>query len=604
MLPNLGHAAHRGRAANVLRASRTTVDRGSFKKELTIRSSSAIPASERAARAAWPVRAVYTARSLSILDAMPPRSLVVIGMLGSTLDAGMGPKRWEKWRPTVAMCRHEDLLISRIELLYQKSFSALCDRIVEDIAEISPETQVKPRLIEFDDPWDLEQVYGALHDFAKSYPFRPGQEDYLVHITTGTHIAQISAFLLTEARFLPAQILQTSPPARNDKGGPGTYRIIDLDLSKYDRIAQRFRQEQREGLSFLKSGIDTKSESFNHMIEQIERVAIASKDPILLTGPTGAGKSQLARRIFELKKARRQVAGEFVDVNCATIRGDAAMSALFGHIKGAFTGAAQSRGGHLKQADGGVLFLDEIGELGLDEQAMLLRAIEDKVFYPVGADKQSRSDFQLIAGTNRDIRAEVASGAFRDDLLARINLWTYALPGLRERSEDIGPNLEFELEQCGHAFNLNITMSREAKNRFLDFACSPEAIWAGNFRDLNGAVRRMATLCTGGRIVTKDVADEIKRLRASWQLSALGSSATKVALVEEYLGDAAGNLDRFDRAQLEDVLAVCQKSRSMAHAGKQLFAVSRSQKKSSNDSDRIRKYLARFDLSWSDIHGN
>lgn len=527
------------------------------------------------------------------------KSIVVIGILGSTLDAGKGAKRWDRWRPTVAMCGHEGLPIARLELLYQERFSSLCQAVVEDIAEVSPETVVKPRLIEFDDPWDLEQVYGALHDFAKAYQFKSSREEYLVHITTGTHIAQISNFLLTESRFLPAQILQTSPPPRSDKGGPGTYRIIDLDLSKYDRIAQRFRREHDEGLSFLKSGIATKSRTFNLMIEQIEKVAIASKDPILLTGPTGAGKSQLARRIFELKKRRSQVAGELIDVNCATIRGDGAMSALFGHTKGAFTGAGQSRGGYLKQADGGILFLDEIGELGLDEQAMLLRAIEEKVFYPVGSDIQTRSDFQLVAGTNRDIRASVAMGSFREDLLARINLWTYALPSLRERPEDIEPNLEFELEKCGYSFNLNITMSREAKTRFLEFACSQEATWAGNFRDLNGAVRRMATLCKGGRIGAADVADELGRLRTGWQSPAEGG-----ALVGQYLGDRASTLDRFERVQLEDVIKVCERARSLAQAGKQLFSVSRTQKKSANDSDRIRKYLSRYGLSWDDFLGD
>src|SRR5262249_21144841 len=116
-------------------------------------------------------------------------------------------------------------------------------------------------------------------------------------------------------------------------------------------------------------------------------------------GPTGAGKSQLARRIYELKVARHQIAGAFVDVNCATLRGDAAMSTLFGHRKGAFTGAVQDRPGLLRAADGGLLFLDEIGELGLDEQAMLLRAVEEKRFLPVGADKEVASDFRLIAGT-------------------------------------------------------------------------------------------------------------------------------------------------------------------------------------------------------------
>ena len=533
---------------------------------------------------------------------MPSRPLVVVGTLGSTLDAGKGPKRWEKWRPTVAICRHDDLLVTRFELLYQKKFSALCDVVKQDIEQVSPETEVRPRLIELDDPWDLEQVYGALHDFAKTYRFRPSREDYLVHITTGTHISQICAFLLTESRHLPARILQASPPTKEGKGGPGTYRIIDLDLSKYDRIAQRFRQEQREGLSFLKSGIDTKNAAFNRLIEQIERVAIASADPLLLTGPTGAGKSQLARRIFELKKARRQIVGDFVDVNCATIRGDAAMSALFGHVKGAFTGAAQARGGHLKQADGGVLFLDEIGELGVDEQAMLLRAVEEKVFFPVGSDKQSHSEFQLIAGTNRDLRRAVAQGRFREDLLARINLWTYELPSLRDRPEDIEPNLDYELEQCGHALGVNVTMSREARTRFLDFARSPDAQWVGNFRDLNGAVRRMATLCTGGRIATKDVDDEVARLRASWRLSLSGNDGAGTPRIDAYLRHDANELDAFDRVQLEEVLRVCESTRSMSQAGRQLFAVSRLAKKTANDSDRVRKYLAKFGVRWADIH--
>src|SRR5690606_17169261 len=119
-------------------------------------------------------------------------------------------------------------------------------------------------------------------------------------------------------------------------------------------------------------------------------------------GPTGAGKSQLASRIYELKKRRRQVEGAFVEVNCATLRGDGAMSALFGHRRGAFTGAVTARRGLLKEADNGVLFLDEIGELGLDEQAMLLRAVEEGHFFPVGSDREESSHFQLITGTNRD----------------------------------------------------------------------------------------------------------------------------------------------------------------------------------------------------------
>ncbi len=185
--------------------------------------------------------------------------------------------------------------------------------------------------------------------------------------------------------------------------------IIDLDLSRYNDIATRFAQEREETLNFLKSGIATRNPCFNRMIEQIERVAIRSRSPILLNGPTGAGKSFLARRIYELKLARHQFSGPFVEVNCATLRGDTAMSALFGHVKGRLP-AREERAGLLRSADGGMLFLDEVGELGADEQAMLLKAIEEKRFYPFGSDQQVSSDFQLIAGTVRDLRQRVAEG--------------------------------------------------------------------------------------------------------------------------------------------------------------------------------------------------
>ena len=246
--------------------------------------------------------------------------------------------------------------------------------------------------------------------------------------------------------------------------------------------------------------------------------------------------------------------------------------------------------------------MDEIGELGLDEQAMLLRAIEDKVFFPVGSDRESSSDFQLIAGTNRDLQLAVAEGRFRADLLARINLWSYALPGLAERPEDIAPNLDYEIAQCARSLHLNLTISKQARERFLRFAKAPEARWLGNFRDLGGAVRRMATLCSGGRISVSDVEEEIKRLRSAWQLPQGATGVDHGVLVEKYLGEKRAGLDLFEEAQLTEVLRVCEASRSMAHAGKQLFSVSRTQKKSSNDSDRIRKYLARFGLSWDEIH--
>ncbi len=524
---------------------------------------------------------------------------VVLGFLGTTLDGGATPARWERWRPSVALCQHPDLLVRRFDLLYPQKARHLADTVIADVGHVSPETEVVRHEIEFADAWDFEEVYGALHDFAKNYPYRPEREDYLVHITTGTHVAQICLFLLAESRRLPGRLLQTSPPRRGEgPGSVGSYAIIDLDLSKYDRLGARFDVERQEGASFLKAGIETKNAAFNRLIERIEQVAVASRAPLLLTGPTGAGKTQLAKRIYELKRARRQLAGEFVPVNCATLRGDAAMSTLFGHVKGAFTGALKDRPGLLQRANGGLLFLDEIGELGLDEQAMLLRAIEEKVFYPMGSDRQAESDFQLIAGTNRDLGARIEEGRFRDDLLARINLWSYHLPALRDRLEDLEPNLRYELEQAGRALGANVTMSREARDRYLAFARAPAALWSGNFRDLNASVTRMATLAKGGRISVEVVDEELGRLAALWAGAAGAPPAggDEAWLAPLLSGDALAALDRFDRVQLAEVVRVCRRARSLSDAGRALFASSRLKKSSSNDADRLRKYLARFGL--------
>ncbi len=526
---------------------------------------------------------------------------VVIGLLGPILDTGKQASRWERWRPSVAVCQHEDLLVSRFDLLYQKPFESLQMRIVRDIQHVSPETRVVPRLIDFDDPWDFEEVYAALHDFARAYPFDPAGEEYLIHITTGTHVAQICLFLLTESNYLPGKLLQTSPPPKRkrDSAFQGQYRIIDLDLSRYDRIAMRFRQEMDDGICYLKSGIDTRNPAFNHLIEQIERVAINSVEPVLLMGPTGAGKSRLARRVFELKQNRRQLKGPFIEVNCATLHGTTAMSTLFGHKKGAFTGAVADRAGLLRAADGGMLFLDEIGELGLDEQSMLLRAIEEKTFLPLGSDKEVQSDFQLICGTNQDLLIDAQNGRFRADLLSRINLWTFTLPGLKARPEDIEPNLKYELDHFAQRNNSRVTFNKEAQARFLAFATSAEALWSSNFRDLNGAVTRMATLAPGGRITTQVVQEEIARLKAAWRAARQPGDD---AVLEEVLGvRAAATLDRFERGQLADVLNVCRQSKNLSEAGRKLFAVSRKHKRKTNDADRLRKYLNKYDIQWERI---
>ncbi|GAA3943864.1 RNA repair transcriptional activator RtcR [Litoribacillus peritrichatus] len=527
------------------------------------------------------------------------KKTVVIGFLGNVLDfRSRGAKRWEKWRPSISLCMQDSLNVDRFELLHHREDNRLAHNTASDMQTISEEIDVRLHSVENENPWDFEQVYSTLLDFCMNYDFKPDQEDYLLHITTGTHVAQICWFLLCEANYIPAKLVQTSPD-KEHRGPKGQYQIIDLDLSKYDAINSRFKHQHLEGTEFLKSGIATRNGKFNQMIQQIEKVAIRSTAPLLITGPTGAGKSQLAKRIYLLKQKRGLIHGEYVSVNCATLRGDGAMSALFGHTKGAFTGAQTKRQGLLARADQGLLFLDEIGELNPDEQAMLLHALEEKSFYPVGSDTPIHSDFQLIAGTNKDLHKAVAEGTFRDDLLARINLWSYQLPGLQSRREDIEPNLDYELHQMEIQHNHKVSFNKTARQKYLEFGLSSEACWQNNFRDLNASVQRMTTLADGGRINEENVNEEIDRLKNHWQTPHQQQSLVSL---EDYFTQATlHDIDLFDQWQLQKVIEVCQQSKTISDAGRKLFNQSRLKKKSVNDAHRLKQYLTRFDLNFDDL---
>lgn len=545
---------------------------------------------------------------------MQLKNNIVIGLLGTERDLSE-----RKWRPTVALCKHKDFPIARFELLFQPKYRKLANQVAKDIMAASPQTKVQLKRIEFTDPWDFNEVYGVLHDFAQNHKFDVAHEDYFIHLTTGTHVAQISLFLLTVCQHFPAKLVQTS----ETKQPQGRFRVLDFDLAQYDQlagqlrvidlslanhleVAEHLRAGQKSDLAVLKGGVVTRNKSFDKLIAEVAQVATKSKAPILLTGPTGAGKSRLAKFIYDLKKEhKKQISGRFVEVNCATLRGDGAMSALFGHVRGAFTGAVSRRSGYLLEADKGLLFLDEIGCLGLDEQAMLLRAIEDKKFRPLGGEREVNSDFQLIVGTNGDLQLQVQQGSFRADLLARIDCWTFTLPGLKDRPEDIEPNLDYELDQFCQREQSEVLFNKDAKERFLKFAAANDAQWSRNFRDLNYAVERMATLAPGGRITAQVAEQEIARLRASW---AAPPAANDRELLLSFLShEQLKEMDLYEQIQLAAILRVCRESHTLSDAGRKLYNVSRTKKKSgqagkSTDSDRLSKLLKRYGIEPKQVY--
>ncbi|MCC5612050.1 RNA repair transcriptional activator RtcR [Nostoc sp. CHAB 5834] len=528
------------------------------------------------------------------------RKVVVFGFIGTNLDSGYSEKRFEKWRPTVSLFQHDDFIPHRLELLSASSNeSRAVSQVMEDCKALRPQSTIANIKLDIKDPWDFQEVYGELHEFARNYQFEEDC-DYFVHLTTGTHVMQICLFLLTKSRHIPAKIIESfTHHAAPLKAAAGRLEVIDLDLSTYDALAGRLRLEEEEAQSVLKGGIATKNVKFNKLIERLEKVALRSSAPLLLTGPTGAGKSELAARVYALRNARHQVRGALVAVNCATLSGDNAMSTLFGHKKGSFTGAVSDRAGLLRQADGGLLFLDEVGELGLDEQAMLLKALEEKTFYPLGSDKEVQSDFQLVAGTNQNLQQRVAEGKFRADLLARLNVWQFELPGLAERPEDIVPNIDYEVQKISQKLGRQITFTRDARAAYIRYALG--AKWEGNFRDLSASLLRMATLADNGVIGDADAHDEIEHLE-QFRLDASAPSANKRSLVQQVLpSEMLAGLDRLEIVQLEEILSTIARTTTMAEAARELFAVSRTEKGNPNDSDRMSKTLKRWGLNYKEL---
>lgn len=519
---------------------------------------------------------------------------VVIGFLGTQLDAG----RRRRWRPSVHLCAHAGFPVDRFELLHDLRHLALAQAIAASITRVSPQTEVSLVRMDLDDPWDFQEVYGKLYDFAADYGFDEDRERYHVHLTTGTHVAQICWFLLTESRHVPARLVQTGPPREGDTEA-GKLDIIDLDLARYNALQRRFEAAARDHSARLLGRVETASACMQALVARLDMVISASAAPIFLMGEPGTGKSALAAQIHELKLACRRVKGRMVQVNCATLRGPQALAALFGQRRSATGLAGTERAGFLREADGGVLFLDRIDELGLDAQAALLQVIETGRYCPVGSEAEVSARFHLIVAASEEPGALVRSGRLRPDFHARLSQWVFRLPPLRERREDIQAHLLALVDESERHLGRKTGFNADALALYLRFARDPATPWSGNLRDLQASAHRMAVLAERGRVTVAMVEAELATLRDQW---AAAHADTDIGLLSEVLARPE-TLDEFDRAQLAGVIRACRESPSLSAAGRRLFAVSRQGKSSRNDADRLRKYLGRFGLEWSAVSG-
>jgi DNA-binding NtrC family response regulator len=277
-------------------------------------------------------------------------------------------------------------------------------------------------------------------------------------------------------------------------------------------------------------GMWTRDGRMKETFRIIEKVA-AEEMPVLVRGETGTGKELVAQALHALSPRK---AGPFRAINCAALPPNLLESELFGHTRGAFTGAVKDSAGHFQLADGGTLFLDEIGNIPLSQQAKMLRTIETGEFERVGSSRTYRADVRLISATNSDLPAEVAAGKFRQDLLFRLNTIQLHLPPLRERREDIEILALHFLKQHVTRYRKGITgFDESALQALRDYA------WPGNVRELDHAVERGVLMAPGKVLRTPDLG--LNATAATPRIEEMSIEEVEAFLIKKTLSRCDGN---------------------------------------------------------------
>lgn len=331
--------------------------------------------------------------------------------------------------------------------------------------------------------------------------------------------------------------------------------VIHEEIKQVVRNALRQKSLQAEnvllkreiGKDYDFSSIIGESPALRAILDEVRKVT-DTRSSVLLLGETGTGK-ELFARVIHHNSSRRDM--PFVPINCSAIPETLLETELFGHVRGAFTGAVATKKGILEEAEGGTVFLDEIGDMSMSLQAKLLRVIEDQVIRPVGSTKGSKVDIRFITATNKDLKGAVRQNTFREDLYYRINVISLQIPPLRERKEDIKALVQHYLEKYSHEMGRTI---KEIAPESLELMMNYE--WAGNVRELQNVIER-AILVSDGNVITPE------HLPAG--LAAASSFETQVfdkklsieeytkAFIQRYQG-------QFNEQQLADMLWITRKS--------------------------------------------
>ena len=332
--------------------------------------------------------------------------------------------------------------------------------------------------------------------------------------------------------------LARGQPLRDDRGDVVRWYIASTDIDDRKRSEERLEQENvalREEIdkASMFEEIVGASPALATVLSRVSKVA-GSDSTVLITGETGTGKELVARAIH---RRSPRASRAFVAVNCAAIPRELIASELFGHEKGAFTGAIQRRPGRFELAEGGTLFLDEVGELPPETQVALLRVLQEREFERVGGTQRIRVDVRIIAATNRDLSAAIESSAFREDLFYRLNVFPLEVPPLRERTEDIPLLVKYFIER--YARKAGKTIRRVNRQTLRRLQAYP---WPGNVRELQNVIERSVILCDTDEFTvdeswlsTKPAIDSRKKL-------SLSVAAHEKAIVEEALRATSGRV--------------------------------------------------------------
>src|SRR6185369_8275685 len=311
---------------------------------------------------------------------------------------------------------------------------------------------------------------------AVDYLTKPFQwEEVLARVRTHLSLRAAERALVDANRTLEARVAERTAE-------------LESSLAELDRLRRKLQAEN----SYLQQEIGAEmrdvvgsSRALRAVLEQVERVA-RSDATVLINGETGTGKELIARAVHEASPRRER---PLVKLNCAAISAGLVESELFGHVKGAFTGANERRIGRFELADGGTLFLDEVSELPLETQAKLLRVLQEREFEPVGSSKTVKVDVRVIAATNRDLATDAEQKRFRSDLYYRLNVFPIELPPLRERPEDVETLARHFMQRMARKLGKPLT-SIEPRT----LAKLRAHAWPGNIRDLQNTIERAAVL--------------------------------------------------------------------------------------------------------------